>query len=145
MTGAHRQSAMPIATAGTRMTGDEEPRVDASSRVRSVSTVIRSPAAQIGIALLIYVVVCVSTIARELALHPAVASLAERNQDPNLFVWCLGWWPHAIGHWLNPLFSSKVRGPAGQSLAWVTTIPPLVILAAPLTLTAGPLVAFNLL
>ena len=145
MTGAHRQNAMPIAAAGTPMTGDSEPPVDAPPQARSVTTVIRSPAAQILIALLIYVVVWVSTIGRDLALHPGVASLAERNQDPDLFVWCLGWWPHAIGHWLNPLFSSQVRAPAGQSLAWVTTIPPLAILAAPLTLTAGPLVAFNLL
>jgi hypothetical protein len=38
-----------------------------------------------------------------------------------------------------------VTAPAGHSLAWVTTVPTVALLAAPLTLTAGPVVAFNLL
>ena len=106
---------------------------------------VRTPNAQILIALVIYVVVWLSTIARPLAFHPTVASLSERSMDPDLFVWGLGWWPHAIGHLLNPMYSSQVRAPVGQSLVWVTTVPPLAILAAPVTLVAGPLVSFSLL
>jgi hypothetical protein len=123
----------------------DEPQVDDSPRARWFIRFIKSPATQIVFALAVYVVVWLSTEASTLVWHPTVASLAQRNMDPDLFVWVLGWWPHAIGHGLNPLFSSLVSAPAGQPLGWVTTIPPLSILAAPLTLTAGPLVSFSLL
>lgn len=106
---------------------------------------LRSPALQGGVAFLVYLVVWVSTVARPLAFHPGLAQLDHWNMDPGLFVWCLSWWPHALLHGLNPLYSSQVAAPAGISLAWVTTIPPLGLVASPLTLTAGPVVSFNLL
>ena len=65
--------------------------------------------------------------------------------DPNFYVWCLRWWPYAVVHGLNPLYTHQIGAPAGQSLAWVTTIPPLALLAAPITLASGPVVTFNLL
>jgi hypothetical protein len=136
---------MLSASAEPQPVGQDEPEVDASPRARSFDEFIKSPARQTVFALAVYVVVWLSTAASTLAWHPTVASIAERNMDPDLFVWVLGWWPHAIGHSLNPLYSSLVRAPGGQSLAWVTTVPPLAILAAPLTLTAGPLVSFSLL
>src|SRR5262249_40104779 len=71
--------------------------------------------------------------------------LAQKSQDPNFYVWSLHWWPYAIGHGLNPLYSNQIMAPAGHSLAWVTTVPPLALLASPLTLWAGPVVSFNLL
>jgi hypothetical protein len=123
----------------------EEPEVDASPRARWFIRFIKSPVTQSLFALAVYVVVWFTTEASTLVWHPTVASLAQRNMDPDLFVWVLGWWPHAIGHGLNPLFSSLVSAPAGQPLGWVTTVPPLSILAAPLTLTAGPIVSFSLL
>jgi hypothetical protein len=145
MTEVSGWSEMPSASAGPRLTGYEEPEVAASPRAGWSDGFIQSPAAQTVLALAVYVVVWVSTVASTLAFHPNVASIAERNMDPDLFVWVLGWWPHAITHSLNPLYSNLVKVPAGQSLAWVTTVPPLAILAAPLTLTAGPLVSFSLL
>ena len=54
--------------------------------------------------------------------------------DPNFYVWCLRWWPYAVVHGLNPLYTHQIAAPAGHSLAWVTTVPPLALLAAPLTL-----------
>ena len=123
----------------------EGPEADASPRARWYVRFIKSPATQIVFALAVYIAVWFSTVASTLVWHPTVASLAQRNMDPDLFVWVLGWWPHAIANGLNPLFSSLVSAPAGQPLGWVTTIPPLGILAAPLTLTAGPIVSFSLL
>jgi len=73
------------------------------------------------------------------------AHLDQVSMDPNFYTWCLRWWPYAIGHGLNPFFTHLIRAPAGHSLAWVTAIPPIALLAAPLTLTAGPIVTFNLL
>jgi hypothetical protein len=107
--------------------------------------ILKSPRLQGGIAFLVYLAVWVSTVALPLVLHPSRARLNQRNMDPNLFVWCLRWVPYAVLHGLNPLHSSQIGAPAGTSLAWVTTIPPLGLLASPLTLTAGPVVSFNLL
>jgi hypothetical protein len=103
-----------------------------------------SPALQGLLALGLYLAVWLPTLARSLVLHPTWAQLDQQNPDPNFYVWGMRWWPYAIAHGINPLFSTQIAAPAGHALAWVTTAPPLVLLAAPLTLTAGPLVAFNL-
>jgi hypothetical protein len=98
------------------------------------------------LALALYVALWLTTSGRYLVSHSlGDAHLDRVSQDPNFYTWCLRWWPYAIGHGLNPFFSHLVRAPAGHSLAWVTAIPPIALLAAPLTLTAGPIVTFNLL
>jgi hypothetical protein len=98
-----------------------------------------------GVAFLIYLVAWWGTAFRPVIEHPAYALLDQRSQDPNLFVWSLRWWPYAIGHALDPLYTHLVGVPGGHSLAWTTTVPPIALLATPLTLTAGPVVSLNLL
>ena len=63
--------------------------------------------------------------------------------DVNDFVWYMTWWPHAIGNGLNPFFTHLLWAPSGFDLAWTTSIPGPSLLAAPLTLAAGPVVSFN--
>jgi hypothetical protein len=106
---------------------------------------LRSPALQGGIAFVVYLIVWVGTALRPIVEHPAQARLDQVSQDPNLFTWILRWWPYAIGHGLNPLYTHEIGKAAGHSLAWVTTVPPLALLTTPLTLVAGPLVSFTLL
>jgi hypothetical protein len=106
---------------------------------------LSSPALQGGLAFVIYLVVWVVTSARPLVFQATQALLDQKSQDPNFYVWGLRWWPYAIGHGLDPLFTHEIAAPAGHSLAWVTTAPPVALLAVPLTLIAGPLVSFNLL
>jgi hypothetical protein len=106
---------------------------------------LKSPTLQGGIAFLVYLAIWVSTVARALAFHPSLAQLDQGNMDPNFFVWCLRWLPYALLHGLNPLYSSQIAAPVGSSLAWATTVPPLGLVAAPLTLTAGPVVSFSVL
>jgi hypothetical protein len=106
---------------------------------------VRSPAGQGLVALAIYLVVWLSTAVRLQVEHLTWAALDQKSQDPNFYVWGLRWWPYAIAHGLNPLYSSEIYAPAGHSLAWVTTAPPVALLAIPLTLLTGPVVAFNLL
>jgi hypothetical protein len=65
--------------------------------------------------------------------------------DPPAFMWSLTWWPHAIIHGLNPFFTNLIWAPEGLNLAWMPTIPLPSLVLAPVTLTAGPLVAFNVL
>jgi hypothetical protein len=103
------------------------------------------PAVQGLLALVLYVVVYGATAARSLIVHMSSAQLDQASPDPNFYAWCLRWWPHAIAHGLNPVYTHYVGAPGGYSLAWVTTAPPLAVLAAPVTVAAGPVAAFNLL
>jgi Bacterial Ig domain len=62
-----------------------------------------------------------------------------------LSVWFLGWVPHALAHGLNPFFSNAILVPTGVNLAQNTESPLLGLVAAPFTLTFGPVVSANLL
>lgn len=103
------------------------------------------PAVQGLVALLVYLAVWVGTETYPLLRHPGTPQLAQSGFDPNFYVWALHWVPYAAGHGLNPLFTSQIGLPGGVSLAWVTTVPPLALLIAPVTATAGPVAAFSLL
>ena len=60
--------------------------------------------------------------------------------DPDIFLWCLVWWPHALANHLNPFIS-----PTGANLAWATSMPGPSLLAYPITRLLGPVVAYNFL
>jgi hypothetical protein len=65
--------------------------------------------------------------------------------DPTQAMWALVWWPYAVRHGLNPFFTDRIWAPHGASLAWITGVPGASLVAAPITLTAGPVVAYNVL
>lgn len=65
--------------------------------------------------------------------------------DPGLIIWFLAWWPWAAAHHALALHTHLLWQPVGLNLGWTTNVPLLALLAAPVTLTAGPLAAFNLL
>jgi len=63
--------------------------------------------------------------------------------DPQIFVWALAWWPHALGAGANPVISHVLWTPAGSDLAWSTAVPGLALLLAPVATFAGPVAAYN--
>jgi hypothetical protein len=65
------------------------------------------------------------------------------GRDPQIFIWALGWWPHAVLHGENPFVSHAVWAPAGVNLAWVTSVPGLALAFSPVTVAFGPVVAYN--
>jgi hypothetical protein len=67
------------------------------------------------------------------------------SSDFQIMTWSLAWWPWAIGHGVDPLRSMLLWPPDGFPTLWMTSIPVPALLALPLTLTAGPLVAYNVL
>ena len=71
--------------------------------------------------------------------------LFSTEEDFALFAWFLGWVPHALAHGLNPFFSNAILVPTGVNLAQNTESPLLGLVAAPFTLTFGPVVSANLL
>jgi hypothetical protein len=104
-----------------------------------------SPLIQGVLALGLYTTVWLLTGAHEIVHNLSDAHLTQVSMDPNFYTWCLRWWPYALGHGQNPLYTHMVGAPSGQSLAWVTTVPPIALLAAPATLVAGPIATFNVL
>jgi hypothetical protein len=67
------------------------------------------------------------------------------SPDPRFFVWALAWWPHALIHGLNPIWTNMVWAPPGYNLAWATGAPGPCLLMLPITLAAGPVMSYNLL
>jgi hypothetical protein len=79
-------------------------------------------------------------------VHPASAVVGSNpTNDFQIMTWSLAWWPWAIGHGANPLHTSLLWPPAGFSTVWMTTVPAPTLLALPLTLAFGPLLAYNVL
>jgi hypothetical protein len=112
---------------------------------RDWRTWLRSPLLQGVVALAVYTTVWLTTAAEPMLRNLGDAHLDQLSMDPNFYTWCLRWWPYALGHGHNPLFTHMVRAPGGHSLAWVTTVPPIALLAAPATLLVGPITTFNVL
>jgi hypothetical protein len=81
---------------------------------------------------------------------PVLTNLSEvyvgrGGRDPQLYVWSLAWWPHALLNGQNPLLTDALWAPDGVNLAWVTSIPGPSILLAPITRTLGPVASLNIL
>ena len=60
-------------------------------------------------------------------------------------VWFLAWPAYALAHGLNPLFSDFAAYPRGINLMASTSMPLLGLLSSPVSATAGPVAAYNLL
>lgn len=68
-----------------------------------------------------------------------------RDTDPSLYMWSLSWWLYVLRNHVHPFFTKLIWTPHGINLAWVTTMPLLGLIAAPIEATIGPLPTFNLL
>ena len=93
----------------------------------------------------VVVYVCLGLIAYGPSLPQIDHRVYSGLGDYSLFIWFLGWAPHAVVHGLNPFFSNAMFAPTGVNLAQNTEGPLLGWLLAPVTLTAGPIAAANLL
>ncbi len=111
---------------------------------RRVHIVALSPALRGAIAAAIFCAISYLIFGR--GLHGAFTTrFIGSGTDPSAFFWFLAWWPYALGHHLNPMFTDLLWAPHGISLAWGTPIPLPAAAAAPITLTAGPIAAYNVL
>jgi hypothetical protein len=138
---SHPEDGRP-GRAGAQVAEHKEPATLSPAAHRNL---LRSPVLQGVAALAVYLLIWLLTSARGMINHLGWATVDQKSMDPNFYTWGLRWWPYAIGHGLNPLYSHEIAGVVGHSLAWVTTVPPLALLASPLTIVAGPITSFNLL
>jgi hypothetical protein len=96
------------------------------------------------IAFVIYLVVFILAFGQALLPHLNVPKVGQVEVDPQFYIWALRWWPYALTHGLNPLYSTQIGAPGGFNLAWATTTPTVALLMWPITATVGPIAAFNL-
>jgi hypothetical protein len=88
-------------------------------------------------------------LAASLALHHRLlpqlttSTAGWNSSDSYQFVWWLRWLPWSLVHGQNPLFTSYFHAPFGVNGMWNTPVPVLAALFAPVTLTAGPIAAYN--
>ena len=60
-------------------------------------------------------------------------------------MWFLSWTPHALLHRWNPLVSGHLNAPTGVNLTWDMLMPLPGLLLAPVSLTLGPVAAYNVM
>ena len=77
------------------------------------------------------------------SLHPAAALLGYPG-DNFQHAWFLWHFAKAVVAGQNPFYTNLIFYPNQVNLAWSTTDPLASVLALPLSLTAGPIVAYNL-
>ena len=116
---------------GSQVTG--APEVAAASAVRS--RLVH------GVALLVYLVLGVVVMGRFLA-DPAGHVSSHLPDDQTWFEWLLAHGAHVVVHGGNPLFSSAQNAPYGVNMMANTSVLGVTVPLAPLTLLAGPRVAY---
>jgi hypothetical protein len=102
------------------------------------------PASQGLLALAVYLAVFIIGFGLPLISHLNVPNIRQYWTDPQFYVWSLRWWPYAVSHGINPLFSSQIGAPHGYDLAWASTTPSVALLMWPVTAAFGVLVSYNI-
>jgi hypothetical protein len=95
------------------------------------------------VALAAYVLLSVLLFGVRVLAHPGSTYVGGLTTDPQVVIWSMAWWPHAVFQGLNPLVTKELWVPEGVNLVWTQTAPGLAIALAPVTLAAGPIVAYN--
>jgi hypothetical protein len=119
------------------------PRI-ADARLLAMRTACRRPALQGLLALAVYLAIFIIGYAFPLLRHPGLPQVGQAKVDPNFYIWAWRWWPYAIAHGLNPLYSRQIGAPVGLDLSWTTTTPAVAVVMAPVTAAFGPITSFNL-
>jgi len=58
-------------------------------------------------------------------------------------MWFLRWIPTSIGQGANPFVTYQMNAPSGVNLMWNSLMAPIGLVLAPLTVAAGPVLAYN--
>lgn len=94
---------------------------------------------------LLFLALSVALFGRHVVGSPSTKVVGDAGSDKTIAMWSLSWWPRAIARGIDPFAADVVWAPHGIDLAWATAIPLPALVATPLTLAAGPVVAYNAL
>jgi hypothetical protein len=93
-------------------------------------------------AFLAYAVASLGVFGLPILRHPG-STFVGWGTDPSSFMWYLAWFPHAVGHGINPLVTHEVWAPVGFNLTHATAVYAPAVALTPITLLFGPVVAYN--
>ena len=116
-----------------------------SAGLRRLVTRAPGPALQGLLALTIYLAVLTIGFGLPLIRHLNVPNLRQYWTDPQFYIWSMRWWPYAVSHGINPLFSNQIGAPQGYDLAWASTTPSVGLLMWPVTAAFGVLTSYNVM
>jgi hypothetical protein len=69
--------------------------------------------------------------------------MGANPSDSRLFTWALAWWPHAIGHGVDPLTTDRIFTPDGYHLMWTSSVPGVALVLWPITALFGAATTYN--
>jgi hypothetical protein len=104
-----------------------------------------SPTLTAALAFVAYLVASVGLFGREVLERPTTTVVGSFGGDQSFFLWSLVHWTRVLGADEHPFLVDFIYAPDGFNVAWSTTIPGPALVAAPLTLTLGPVPTYNLL
>ncbi len=81
---------------------------------------------------------------REVLTQLNTATMGWVSADSDTFVWWLKWLPTSILRGESPLFTDYAHYPYGVNGMWNIGVPVLGVLMLPITLTIGPVAAYNI-
>ena len=110
-----------------------------------LSAPFRRPALLGLLALAVYFTVFTVGFGLPLIRHLNQPNLRQYWTDVQFYTWALRWWPYAVSHWTNPLFSNQIGAPHGYNLAWASTAPSVDLVMWPVTALFGVLVSYNVM
>lgn len=90
---------------------------------------------RIWITFLFYLIVSYLLFAFSIGLNLTTSYIGKSSHDQMQFIWTLYWWPYAISHHINPLFSTYIWHPHGIDLSMApASVPGASFIALPITL-----------
>ena len=115
-----------------------------SAALRSLIARIPRPVLQGLLAFVSYQVAFIIVAGMPLIRHLTVPNLRQYWTDEQFYAWSHGWWPYAVSHGINPLFSNQIGAPHGYDLAWASTAPSVDLAMWPVTAAFGVVVSYNI-
>jgi hypothetical protein len=130
--GATAASAPPARSASGEM-----------ARALRVAARVPRPVPQGLAAFAVYLAAFIAVYGWPLLRHLNTPNLRQYWTDPSFYTWSMAWWPYAVSHAINPLYSAQVGAPQGYDLAWASTTPAVDLLMWPVTAAFGVLTSYN--
>lgn len=106
---------------------------------------LSGPRRRAGVAFAGYLAVSMLLYGSPVIAHMSSRFVGEGSGDSKLYVWDLGWWPHAIAAGLNAFHPTVIWAPSGANMAWVTGLPGPALALFPITWLFGGVVSSNVL
>jgi hypothetical protein len=133
----------PAETAGSAMARAVRPPADWVTAARVTAARVPRAVWQGLVAFAAYLAAFIAWFGWPLLRHLNTPNLRQYWTDPNFYAWSMRWWPYAVSHGVNPLYSSQIGAPQGYELAWASTTPSVDLLMWPVTAASGVLVSYN--